>query len=75
MARKRARRAPPTPAQRRRMMIIGALLIAFACFTAIYETVAYEGGRLLALVIVLAVLFCVFILPIIGTLRAARRKA
>jgi uncharacterized membrane protein len=75
MARTRKRRAPATPAQRRRMIIIGALLVAFACFTMLYETVIYEGGRLLALVIVLAVLFCVFILPIIGTVRAARRKA
>ncbi len=74
MARTRKRRTPPTPAQRRRMIIIGALLVAFACFTMLYEVVAYEGGNPLALGIVVVILLLVFILPIASTLRATRRK-
>ncbi len=73
MARQRKPRTPPTPAQRRRMMVIGALLVAFACFTVLYEAVAYEGGRWLNLIIAAAILFLVFILPIIFALRSARR--
>jgi len=72
MARQRKRRTPPTPAQRRRMMVIGALLVAFACFTVLYEAVAYEGGRWLNLIIAAVILFLVFILPLIFALRSAR---
>ncbi len=57
------------------MIIIGALLVAFACFTMIYETLAWESDRLVPLLIVLTILFLVFILPIISTVRATRRKA
>ncbi len=73
MARQRKRRTPPTPTQRRRMMVIGALLVAFACFTVLYEAVAYEGGRWLNLIVACVILFFVFILPIIFALRSARR--
>jgi len=72
MARQRKRRTPPTPAQRRRMMAIGALLVAFACFTVLYEAVAYEGGRWLNLIVACVILFFVFILPIIFAVRSAR---
>jgi len=75
MARQRKKRTPPTPAARRRMIIIGALLVALACFAVLYEALAYEGGNVLTLLIVSTVLFLVFILPIVGTLRATRRKA
>ncbi len=74
MARQRKRRTPPTPAQRRRMMVIGALLVAFACFTVLYEAVAYEGGRWLNLIIACVILFLVFILPIIFAVSGSRRQ-
>lgn len=74
MARRRKNRTPPTPAQRRRMMIIGALLVAFACFTVLYEVIVYEGQRPIAFIIASLLLFLVFILPIILSVRSARRK-
>ncbi len=73
MARRRTHRPPPTPTQRRRMMIAGAVLVAFACFAVFYEAVLWEGGNLLALAVVALVLFIAFILPIIGSVRHARR--
>jgi hypothetical protein len=55
-------------------MFIGAALIFFACFAVIYETVAWEGGNLLALGAAVMVLFLVFILPILASLWSARRS-
>ncbi len=71
---RRKNRTPPTPAQRRRMMIVGALLVAFACFTVLYEVVVYEAQRPIAFVVALLMLFLVFILPIILSVRSARRN-
>ncbi len=72
MARQRKQHTPPTPAQRRRMIVIGGLLVFLACFATIFETIVNEGGNLLALLIVCVVLFLVFILPIITMVRQTR---
>ena len=73
MARQRGRRTPPTPAQRRSMLIAGAVLVFAACFIVIYETLTWENGNILALVIVALILFMVFVLPVITSLRHPRR--
>lgn len=74
MARKRKRRTPPTPAQRRRYVIVGAALVAFACFAVLFEAVFYEGGRLANLIVASVIVFIVFILPIILAVRGARKR-
>lgn len=73
MARRRENRAPPTPAQRRRMILIGALLVFAACFVVMFEVVVNERLSLLFVIIAALVLFLVFILPIITSLRHAQR--
>lgn len=73
MARQRRRRTPPTPAQRRRAIVIGAVLVAFACFAVLFEAIVNESGRLLNLIVAVVILLIVFILPIVFALRAQRR--
>lgn len=55
------------------MMIIGAALVFVACFVVIFDTLSWEQGNFLALAAAVLVLFLVFILPIIGSVRHARR--
>lgn len=55
------------------MIAIGAGLVLFACVVMLYEATVWESGSPLTLVVVALVLFLVFILPIIGSLRHARR--
>ena len=74
MARRRANRTPPTPAQRRRLMVIGAVLVFFACFVVMYEVIVWESSNPLAIAVVALVLFLAFILPIVNAVRHARRR-
>jgi len=73
MARKRRKRTPPTPQKRRQAIIIGAVLVAIACFAVLFEAVVNESGRLLNLIVATIVLLIVFILPIVFALRAQHR--
>lgn len=75
MARRRGTRTPPTPVQRRRMMLIGGALIFIACFIVMYEVVVNERQSVLFSAIAALVLFLVFGVPIIASLRYARRKS
>jgi cell division protein FtsW (lipid II flippase) len=74
MARRRANRTPPTPAHRKRLMVIGAALVFFACFVVMYEAIVWESSNPLAIAVVALVLFLVFILPVINSVRHARRR-
>ena len=73
MARRRSNRLPPTPAQRRRMIAIGAALVFLACFIVMYEVIVNERLSPLYVAIAALVLFLMFGVPIIGSLRHARR--
>ena len=55
-------------------MVIGAALVFFACFVVLYEAIVWEGSNPLAIAVVALVLFLVFILPIINSVRHARRS-
>ena len=55
------------------MIVIGALLVFAACFVVMYEVVVNERLSLPFVTIAALVLFLVFILPIITTLRHAQR--
>ena len=55
-------------------MVIGAALVFFACFVVMYEAIVWESSNPLAIAVVALVLFLVFILPIINSVRHARRR-
>ena len=50
-------------------MVIGAALVFFACFVVMYEAIVWESSNPLAIAVVALVLFLVFILPIINSVR------
>ena len=55
-------------------MVIGAALVFFACFVVMYEAIVWESSNPLAIAVVALVLFLMFILPIINSVRHARRR-
>lgn len=55
------------------MIVIGVLLVFAACFTVMFEVVVNERQSLLFVTVAALVLFLVFILPIVTTLRHTQR--
>ena len=55
------------------MIVIGALLVFAACFVVMFEVVVNERQSLLFVTVAALVLFLVFILPIVTTLRHTQR--
>lgn len=55
------------------MIVIGALLVFAACFVVMFEVVVNERQSLLFATVAALVLFLVFILPIVTTLRHTQR--
>lgn len=55
------------------MIVIGATLVFAACFVVMFEVVVNERQSLLFSTIAALVLFLVFIVPLIGSVRHARR--
>ena len=55
-------------------MVFGAALVFFACFVVMYEAIVWESSNPLAIAVVALALFLVFILPIITSVRHARRR-
>ena len=55
------------------MIAIGAILVFAACFTVMFEVVVNERQSLLFVTVAALVLFLLFILPIVTSLRHAQR--